>query len=250
MLGAVMHLPLRQTECFAHSLMEVMKLSPAVPDYRTLARRRQTIDVHDSRWLRKRPVDIAIENTGLQFFGAGEWARAKHGKTRHSSRKLHLSVNSSDNTIIAHELTNDDTLDAAMIGGRLANSGGNIRAARPRRSPPRIFILPGKASVPDRHEPHSGTERERHTADIAAQGRMAWQRRHGYGKRSRVETAISCIKKNTGGRLTSTSFGAQQNEIAIHVTIANRNMILARPVPHTVVSMHQSPIQIHLKPTQ
>jgi hypothetical protein len=96
-----------------------------------------------------------------------------------------------------------------MIGGLVVNSGGNIRTvfadsaydgapvyqairdARPRRSPPKIVIPPGKPSVPAKGEPHGGTERERHAAEIAAHGRMAWQRRHRYGKRSLVETAIS-----------------------------------------------------------
>jgi hypothetical protein len=59
---------------------------------------------------------------------------------------------------------------------------------------------------------------------------MAWQRRHRYGKRSLAETAISRIKRINGGRLSSKTFGAQQNEVAIHVKIANRNMTLARPV--------------------
>lgn len=58
---------------------------------------------------------------------------------------------------------------------------------------------------------------------------MAWQRRHGYGKRSLVETAISRIKRINGGRLTSRTFGSQQNEVAIHVAIANRQMLIARP---------------------
>jgi hypothetical protein len=105
-----------------------------------------------------------------------------------------------------------------------------IRDAKPGRSPPKIVIPPGKLSIPDKDEPHGGSERERHAAEIAANGRMAWQKRHGYGRRSLVETAISRIKRINGGQLTSRTFGAQQNEIAIHITIANRNMTLARPV--------------------
>jgi hypothetical protein len=73
-------------------------------------------------------------------------------------------------------------------------------------------------------------------ASLACRGRMAWQQRHGYGKRSLVETAISRIKRINGGRLTSRTFGAQQNVAAIHVKIANRNMILARPQSERVRS--------------
>jgi hypothetical protein len=251
-LGAVLRLPLRQTEGFVRSLMEVMQLDLAVPDHTTLARRRRTVDVHDYRWRRNGPVDIVIDSTGLKFFGAGEWARAKHGETRRSWRKLHLSINPDDNEIIAHELTDDDTSDAAMVGDLVANSGGNIRSviadgaydgapvyeairgARPPNSPSKIVIPPGKSSIPEKDEPHGGTERERHAAEIAARGRMAWQRRHGYGKRSLVETAISRIKRINDGRLTSRTFGAQQNEAAIHIKIANRNMTLARPISERV----------------
>jgi hypothetical protein len=135
-----------------------------------------------------------------------------------------------------------------MIGGLVASSGGNnstviadgaydgapvyqaIRAARPERSPPKIVIPPGKASIPAKGEPHGGSERERHAAEIAVRGRIAWQKLHGYGRRSLVETAISRIKRINGGRLTSRTSGAQQTEVAIHIKIANRNMILARPV--------------------
>jgi hypothetical protein len=247
-LGAVLRLPLRQTEGFARSLMEMLKLDLAVPDHTTLARRRRTVEINDRRWPRKGPFDIVIDSTALKFFGAGEWARAKHGETRRSWRKLHLSVDPVSHEIIAHELTDDDTSDSAMIGELVANSGGNIRRviadgahdgmpvyqairdARPSRSPPKIVIPPGRSSIPPKGEPHGGTERERHAAEIAQHGRMGWQRRHGYGKRSLVETAISRIRRINGGRLASRTFGAQQNETAIHIKIANRNMALARPV--------------------
>jgi hypothetical protein len=139
-----------------------------------------------------------------------------------------------------------------MIGELVANSGGNIgcviadgacdgeptykaiRAARPARSPPDIVIPPGKPSISDKGEPHGGSERERHAAEIARHGRMAWQKRHGYGKRSLVETAISRVKRINGGCLTSRTFGSQQNEIANHIAIANRNMRIARPISERV----------------
>jgi hypothetical protein len=246
-LGAVLSLPLRQTEGFVRSLIDLMKLDLAVPDHTTLARRRRTVEVFERRWHRKGPIDIVIDSTGLKFFGSGEWARARHGETRRSWRKLHLSVNPDDNEIIAHELTDDDTSDAAIIGGLVANSGGRIRrviadgaydgvtvyqairAARPGQSPPKIVIPPRLSSIPDKGQPHGGSERERHAAEIAAHGRMAWQRRHCYGKRSLVETAISRIKRINGGSLTSRTFGAQRNEVAIHIKVANRNMTLAHP---------------------
>lgn len=246
-LGGVYRLPLRQTEGFVGSLIELLRLDLKVPDHTTLARRRRIVETSDFRWPRKGPIDIVIDSTGLKFHGAGEWARAKHGESRRSWRKLHISVNPEDNEIIACELTDDDTSDASMIAGLVANSGGNIRSviadgaydgkptyeairkARPSTSPPKIVIPPRAPSIPDKGDLHGGGERERHAAEIARYGRMTWQRRHGYGRCSLVETAISRIKRINDGRLTARTFGAQQNEIAIHVAIANRQMLIARP---------------------
>ena len=195
-LGALYKLPLRQTEGFVRSLIALMRLELTVPDHTTLARRRRTMQTTELRWPRTKPVDIVIDSTGLKFHGAGEWARAKHGESRRSWRKLHISVNPDDNEIIAFELTDDDTSDAAMIGDLVAASGGNIRAviadgaydgeptydairaARPPGSPPKIVIPPKAPSIPDKGDPHGGSERKRHAAEIARHGRMAWQRRH------------------------------------------------------------------------
>jgi hypothetical protein len=251
-LGALHRLPLRQTEGFICSPIELMRLDLIVPDHMTLARRRRTVHVQEHRWPREGPDDIVIDSTGLKFFGAGEWARAKHGETRCSWRKLHISANPESNEIIAYELTDDDTSDAAMIGDVVASSGGNIRSiiangaydgepayqairsARPARSPPKIVIPPGKSSIPDKGQSHGGSEQTCHAAEIARHGQMAWQQRHGYGKLSLVENAISRVKRINDGRLTSRTFGSQQNEIAIHIKIANRNMPVARPVSERV----------------
>lgn len=77
MLGALCRFPLRQTEGFVRSLMALMKIDLIAPDYTTLARRRRTVNIHEYRWPCEGPIDIVIDSTGLKFYGAGEWARAK-----------------------------------------------------------------------------------------------------------------------------------------------------------------------------
>jgi Transposase DDE domain len=49
-LGALHRLPLRQTEGFIRSLIELMRLDLVVPDHTTLARRRRTVHVQGCRW--------------------------------------------------------------------------------------------------------------------------------------------------------------------------------------------------------
>ena len=166
MLGMVFRLPLRQTEGFVRSLVDLMGYDLPVPDHTTLSRRRRTVDVVVETSTNKWPTDIVLVSTGLKFFGAGEWARAKHGETRRSWRKLHISVDPASSEIRTHELTGDDTADATMAGPLVAGSGGMIRRvfadgaydgvpvtkaireARPPNSPPEIIIPPRATSIP------------------------------------------------------------------------------------------------------
>ena len=115
LLGAAFRLPLRQTEGFVHSLMDLMGFALPVPDHTPLSRRRRTVDVALETGTNKRSTDIVLDSTGLKFFGAGE-SRARHGETRRSWRKLHISVDPAGSEIRAHELTGDDTADATMVG--------------------------------------------------------------------------------------------------------------------------------------
>lgn len=193
------------------------------------------------------PTDIVLDSTGLKFYGAGEWARKKHGETRRSWRKLHMSVDPASSEIVAHELTDDDTSDAVMAGPLVAGSGGNIRRviadgaydgapttaairdARPAKSPPKIVVPPRVTSIPPHGEPHGGSERECHAAESASHGRMAWQKRHDYGLRSLVETGIGRIKGISGGKLMARTFGAQRKEVATHIAALNRMIHATKP---------------------
>ena len=192
-----------------------------VPDHTTLSRRRRTVDVVVETSTNKRSTDIVLDSTGLKFFGAGEWARAKHGETRRSWRKLHISVDPASSEIRTHELTGDDTADATMAGPLVAGSGGMIRRvfadgaydgepvtkaireARPPNSPPEIIIPPRATSIPPPDTPHGGSEREHHAAEIASKGRMNWQKRQGYGLRALGETAMARVKRLNGGKLNA-----------------------------------------------
>ena len=249
MLGVVFRLPLRQTEGFVRSLVDLMGCDLPVPDHTTLSRRRRTVDVVVETSTNKRSTDIVLDSmslwkpartsglraTGLKFFGAGEWARAKHGETRRSWRKLHISVDPASSEIRTHELTGDDTADATMAGPLVAGSGGMIRRvfadgaydgepvtkaireARPPNSPPEIIIPPRATSIPPPDTPHGGSEREHHAAEIASKGRMNWQKRQGYGLRALGETAMARVKRLNGGKLNARTFQSQQTEIAMQI---------------------------------
>ena len=248
MLGSLFRLPLRQAEGFVRSLLELMGLTLPVPDHTTLARRRRTVPIDMNAPGRKAPVDLVLDSTGLAFHGPGEWDRLKHGEKRRAWRKLHLAVDAGTGEILAFELTDSDTADAAMVGPLVGHAGGQIRsvtadgaydgasvydairAARPPRSPPKITIPPAARSIPDPGSPHGGSERERQAAVIAARGRMAWQKASSYGRRALIETAISRLKRSSGDRLTVRTFGAQFAEVALRISAANKAIRHAKPL--------------------
>jgi hypothetical protein len=73
------------------------------------------------------------------------------------------------------------------------------------------------------------TQRDCHLQFVAEQGRMAWQKASGYGKRARAETAISRFKRVIGGGLRSRTEERRAIEVAVAVHMLNRMLELGRP---------------------
>ena len=227
-----------------------MGLELPVPDHTTLARRRRRVAVEMNAPGRHGPVDLVLDSTGLKFHGPTEWDRLKHCGKRLASRKLHLAVDAATGEILAHALTDSDTADVNMVGSLVGRAGGRIRsviadgaydgapvyaairAVRPPRWPPKIVVPPSAPSIPTRGVAHGGTERERHAPQIAARGRIEWQKAHGYGLRSLGETAISRLKARGGDRLTARNLEAQRKEAALRISTANK--AIRYPKPFTV----------------
>ncbi|MDH3660858.1 MAG: hypothetical protein OEU92_12685 [Alphaproteobacteria bacterium] len=80
------------------------------------------------------------------------------------------------------------------------------------------------------HRTDTQTDRDRHILDLEAKGRMAWQKAHGYGRRSLVETTMGRYKSIIGDRLHARHDNAQPVELAIGIKVLNRMMNLAKPV--------------------
>jgi hypothetical protein len=66
------------------------------------------------------------------------------------------------------------------------------------------------------------TGRGRHALVVARDGRLAWARATGYGRRNAAEWTFSRLKRVLGGGLRSRSLEAQRAEAAIAVYTPNR----------------------------
>ena len=65
---------------------------------------------------------------------------------------------------------------------------------------------------------------------IRDQGRMAWQKATGYGRRSLAETGIGRYKAAIGPQLRARTLAGQQGEAAIAVEVLNRMIRTAKPI--------------------
>jgi hypothetical protein len=73
------------------------------------------------------------------------------------------------------------------------------------------------------------TQRDRHIAEIATHGRIEWQRRSGYNRRSLVETGMYRYKTIVGRRLHARTLPNQRTETKIGCTVINRMTGLGMP---------------------
>jgi len=80
-----------------------------------------------------------------------------------------------------------------------------------------------------------GYDQDRVYAEVAAHGRPGWQKRSGYGRRSRAEAAIGRWKRVIGDGLRSRKDERRATEVAVAVHSLNRMLELGRPIYVRVV---------------
>ncbi len=241
-LRLVFHQPLRQTEGLLRSIADVLGVDIAIPDHTTLSRRGGGLAILLKRLDRAEPRHLLVDSTGLKIYGEGEWLDQKHDiRSRRRWRKLHLGIDAVTHEIVASELTPDnvgdvsempallDQVDAevASITADGAYDGEAVYAAVAERHPEAVVIIPPRArAVPNES---TTTQRDRHIAEIEEHGRMGWQRRSGYNRRSLVETAMYRYKTIVGRRLHARTLPNQRTEAKIGCNVLNRMTTLGMP---------------------
>jgi hypothetical protein len=92
-LKVLFGMPLRQTTGFVQSLLRMVGLDWAAPDFSTLCRRQQTLNVSLPYRGSTRPLNLLIDSTGIKAEGGGEWNARKHrGSKRRVWRKIHIGI--------------------------------------------------------------------------------------------------------------------------------------------------------------
>jgi hypothetical protein len=247
-LGMVFHQPLRQTQGLMRSIAALLGVAIAVPDFSTLSRRGEGLTLHAThKTARSKPVHLVVDSTGLKIFGEGEWLEQKHKtkRTRRSWRKLHLGLDLVSGEIVCSDLTTDDVGDPTALPELLDQVDGlvdlfladgaydgeptsEMLAAR-FGSMIEVTIPPPRNAVLSPNAAENPTARDCHIVEIAAHGRIAWQKTTGYNQRSRGETLMSRWKAVIGPKLKARAFENQRTEARIGVRVLNRMTELGRP---------------------
>jgi hypothetical protein len=199
MLRAAFKLTLRQIEGLMTSVLSLMGLTISALDHTTVSRRAVTLPVIQATSIPVGPLHVLIDSTGLQVYGAGQWLEAKHGaKSRRTWRKLHLAVDAANGMILAQTLTDQDADDPSQVGPLLdqiddpiiqvtadgAYDGAPTYQTIAAHGDEIEVVIPPRSTAVPNGEPGRPTQRDRHLATIAEQGRLAWQATTGYGRRS------------------------------------------------------------------
>jgi hypothetical protein len=253
--GLVFDLPLRQIEGFLLSIFNLMNVKLPIPDHTTLSRRSGKLrpckknkpdenSLSEKKTDADKPLHVVIDSTGLKIYGAGQWLEHKHGaRPRREWRKLHLAIDADTGEIITEVLTVQDESDTSQLKTLLGNIDGNITQftadgaydGRPTydivlgHSPDARILIPPRSNSNEKDDHDRSSQRDAHITAITQDGRIAWQTRTGYGKRSLVETAIGRYKSLIGNRLRARKFANQQTEATLACEVLNRMLSCARP---------------------
>ncbi|MFZ7337039.1 IS5 family transposase [Comamonas jiangduensis] len=235
-------LALRQATGLVESVLQLSGLSWPTPDFSTLSRRQQTLNVQIPYTRSQAGLHLLVDSTGMKFLGEGEWKRKKHGSEyRRQWRKLHIGIDAHTMQIRAIGVTSNNVSDAAVIADLLDQLPQDEKlesltgdgAYDTKQVYEAVIEHDATPIIPPRKNARirKGKAFAHRNAAIAAckrLGRGIWKVWSGYHRRSLVETKMNCIKR-LGERVMARSFESQVNELHIRAAILNRFTELGRP---------------------
>jgi len=237
MLRELFRLPYRQTEGFGRSLVQLMQVDVAIPDFTSLTKRAAKLEIALDVAERQGPIDVVVDSTGLKVFGEGEWKTRKHGVSkRRTWRKLHLAVNPETQEIEAEVLTENSGHDADQVEDLLEqiDSPVDSLAGDGAYDQWKVYetlateeiepIIPPRRNAKIKQHGNSSEpplERDEAIRGIRAVGRKQWKQDVGYHRRSLAETAMYRMKCCFGAILKNRELENQRTEARLRCKILN-----------------------------
>ncbi|MDG7038453.1 MAG: IS5 family transposase [Nitrososphaerota archaeon] len=204
-------LPYRQTEGFAKMLGGIW--GAGIPSYTQICRRQKELNVPLGVKYDK-PVDIAIDSTGIKAFNRGEWIRQKWA-VRRGWVKLYITCDIDNHLITSVQVTDEHESDGKefnkLVDGAKGTVGKISRVFGDSAYDSRAnFNFAASAGADPVIKPKMNSTGRSRGSYIRAQtvreflsDPQAWKKKHRYGQRWQVETVFSSLKRILGEHFTS-----------------------------------------------
>lgn len=242
MIRQVFRLPLRQTQGFMNSLITALDIDITIPDFSSLSKRSVALPRHKLTQELAQGSIVIVDSTGLKVYGKDELHQEKHDvAARRTWRKLHLAVDE-NHQIIACELTTPETGDPSAVPDLLdqidtpfdtfiadgAYDGDPVcKAVLSLQPDAQVIVPPHKTAV---CSPAGDSQRDNHIQVIDQYGRIAWQKKTGYGLRNYAELAMQRYKRIFGNTMKARQLPQQKAEAWASAVALNRMTGLGMPV--------------------
>jgi hypothetical protein len=243
-LRNLFRLPLRATEGFINSLIELLQLPIMAPNYTTLSRRQASLTIPTYKSQKNEPIHLVVDSSGIKIYGEGEWKMRLYGKEkRRTWRKLHVAVNEKNHDIVMAKVTHANVHDTEVFEsllphkemchvGQVTGDGAydtqqcytaTVGIGAKPCFPPR--------SVAARHKvTHEGKRLRNHAIGRVKQwGLKKWKIKNNYHRRSIAETAFLRLKKIFGACASSRKFDNQVTELTLRCHMLNTMNKLGMP---------------------
>ncbi len=245
----------RATEGFGRSLVAMLQIELAIPDFTSLAKRAAKLGIDIDVTKYRGPIDLVVDSTGLKVYGEGEcrvsrvgrldrrFLCKKHGWAKHRTwRKLHLMINPATHQIVAELLTGNDVHDSQVVKtmlnetdneiGKFYGNGAydpwEVRDELEKRNIEQV-IPPREDAVLQNRKDGTRKERDKAIREIAERGRKEWKKRIGYHRRSLSETGMYRMKTIFGGNLKNRKMENQKTEVRLRCKLLNKLTTLGMP---------------------
>jgi hypothetical protein len=236
------YLPLRQTEGFLHSLMQLLDVDLPIPDHTTLSRRLQRLGETHFQPATNGPLHLLIDSTGLRIHVGHQCTPPRD----RAWRKLHLAVDAKSGQIVASELTNYRIRDSTPVPALLEQTNHRVaslcadsiydrksvyEAAQRKGNGQAVQVLiPPKRNARLKSAPTVAMkETNRNVRSIRQLGRREWHKQSGYSHRSMVENTVYRYKTILGGDMRSRGLAGQRVEVQLGCKILNRMALFGMP---------------------
>lgn len=250
-LRQLYRIPLRTTEGFIRSVIELMKLPLETPNYTTFSIRGRNLSVPLCIPNQKESRHVLVDSTGIQIIGEGEWKTMLHGRSKHQVwRKLHLAVDAENHTILAMEMTESVRLDGnyllplvdkidcqikQIIGDGAYDKKSCYQAAYKRGA--KAVFPPQHDAIIQRNKIKKNPALMQRDETIIFIGNgpdkedrlKQWKKINGYHRRSLIETMMSRMKSIFGDQMRSRCYENQKTDLAIRCRIINKMNLLGMP---------------------